>query len=1045
MKLCLQRGHLSANASAHDRWAFSSPGTRYGRSTREQYGMGLIEVMVALFLLMLVLGPTLFFLIGGMNLQADNRFRVAATSLVDKQLSHFESSFLQWFPEAGAGPHGNLTNPPVCNAFSGTTFSGATNGCGVFNPSAFLPQSQRIGRITYKLSYSESWVSSTPNNALGCAVTPTGPFPPAMIRVQVTSSWLLSGKTQSVTSSTYVPVPLEYYNISDGYIAVHDRAANVSVGAPPVPVYVFGLGGLYISQLDGNGCAFFINLPVNPNTGQATYEVATGGFYRLVTVCAGHTTPVPFASGGGTVGGGCGSVSGKGAAQGQLTLNPKVLKYLLQPLNTTSPSQTVTATNTGTWPVAIYNVSISGAQANNFNVTSDGCANQVLMPNASCTFAVDFAPTDIQNLYIYIASVSVTSDAANGTQTVSLYGTIPGCYSPTVLKYHPIGYWKLNDTGGRTAQDFSGNNYTGSLHGGVTEGYNPGPILCNPNDTAMQMNGTNGEVTTPINNFIAGQMTIEAWFKINSWPNSPNPCCGNARIVSNDHTDNTGQTYGFELGVNYGGRSGFFWVGNGTTAVNASWSLSSPLVLGQWYFYAGTYNGSTVNAYLDGQLVASEGWNNQAVAAAPYPVSIGYDPAYNGDYLQGDVAQVALFSGALTQSDLQLEYSTASKTSTGSLSSARIQQANSIGAYSNYCYSNLVSNGMMPSFYWRLDDQNNNISNGGNGNGPVFFNSSPRVGGSQLPRTPYNNNNWSSNYGYGVGGLSNSYYSPVGCNPFENALNFSALPGYAAWNSSWGVATSAEQPNPNNFSIEAWFKTNMTGGIVGFGNAQTGASSDYDRMLWVGPSGHLHFGVWIGSASILSSNAPVNNGQWHFVVASIGPSGMHLYVDGVQVASNGTTQGQQGYSGWWRIGELPGPCWPDTSGCSSLMPFVGKISQVAIFPYQVTTQMVQLQYTQAAPPEIVPSISWGGVAGQITGQGPNVTWSFNWPYTGMSGWCQSWDAPSTSGSPCFTTNSGWLSTNGLSPGIHEVYLTFYWPNGYRAVVESPPVTIPPGW
>ncbi len=1028
----------------------------YRRTRGAENGMTLVEVLISLVLLMLVLVPAALFLVSGINLAQSSSIRTTAISIASGQVSKLRTALSAFYPPM----------PAICNPYTGPSnnpFGGALTSCGVFQQAqGVLPASERVGAATYTVSYHLDWASSpsyaSTSPSSSCASPSISPYPAAMVNVVVDVGYMLHNHHYSVSASALIDTPSSYYSPSYGYVAVYGGP-----GSSGKPVYLTGnsVAGYetFVSQYDSNGCAFFINVnATSPNSSNpATYEaVSPTGAARNVVVCTNQTSVVPlYTSGVGTGAeaggfGGCGALSAARNVHPEISVTPTSLTLTDSSFTSPGASKSVTVTNIGTWPLTISSATTSGPNGSTFAVTSgSSCVGSggpvTINPGQTCTVSVDFQPNNT-SVYTYYGTLDISSDATNNQDVqVSLKGIALDCYEQVVHSYGPTAYWPLTGTT-PTATDYSGNNYNGTLNGSITEGVSPGPALCNPAETAMQLNG-NGEVTTSLKNFTPNQLTVEAWFKVNSWPtNTSNPCCGNARIVANAHTDVS--STGFELVVNNGGRGGFFDVGNGSGQGKAVWSLSNPLLLKQWYFYAGVYNGSSINSYIDGQLVASNNWNGGAIAASPYPVAIGYDPAYNGDYLQGDVGQVALFSSALSQSDLQKEYAAASTPSSGIPSSARMGQASTTLAASDYCYSNYVSNILSPSFYWRLDDQNNDLPNSGNGSGPVFFNSASTSNGPVPPDTPWGNNNW-ANYGYGQGGLSSSGYSPVGCNPTESSLDFSALPSWAPWNSSWGIATSAQQTNPSTVTIEAWFKTNMPGGIMGFGNGPVGLTSENGKMLWVGPGGHLHFGVWnlaINNYVELSSPAPVTDLQWHFAVASLGPSGMQLYLDGALVASNSTTQGQAGYSGYWRIGELPGICWPHTYGCSSLMPFIGKISQVAVFPYQMSSAQVQTQYSMAQPAMAVPTVTWGGAAvGQLTSSGPLVTWSFVSPL-GLTGWCQSWDAPSTSPGACYPTadGAGWLSTDGLSVGIHEVYLTFYGPNGQRAVVESPPVTIPTG-
>ncbi len=72
---------------------------------------------------------------------------------------------------------------------------------------------------------------------------------------------------------------------------------------------------------------------------------------------------------------------------------------------------------------------------------------------------------------------------------------------------------------------------------------------------------------------------------------------------------------------------------------------------------------------------------------------------------------------------------------------------------------------------------------------------------------------------------------------------------------------------------------------MGFGNAPSGNSSNYDRHIYMDGSGIVRFGVWNGQADTVASPTALNDGQWHQVVGTQGPDGMKLYVDGVLVGT----------------------------------------------------------------------------------------------------------------------------------------------------------------
>ena len=155
--------------------------------------------------------------------------------------------------------------------------------------------------------------------------------------------------------------------------------------------------------------------------------------------------------------------------------------------------------------------------------------------------------------------------------------------------------------------------------------------------------------------------------------------------------------------------------------------------------------------------------------------------------------------------------------------------------------------------------------------------------------------------------------------------------------SSGLVSSKQSVTGPSVFTEELWFNTTSTSGgkLMGFGDAQTGNSSNYDRHIWMDGDGTLHFGTWTGNANIVSSGAGYNDGKWHQVAASIGADGMALYVDGARVDANGNT-GSQPYNGYWRVGG-------DTSWGGNPY-FAGSIDEVAVYPTVLSAARIAAHY-----------------------------------------------------------------------------------------------------
>ncbi len=156
-----------------------------------------------------------------------------------------------------------------------------------------------------------------------------------------------------------------------------------------------------------------------------------------------------------------------------------------------------------------------------------------------------------------------------------------------------------------------------------------------------------------------------------------------------------------------------------------------------------------------------------------------------------------------------------------------------------------------------------------------------------------------------------------------------------------GVRTGgAAITGPDRFTLSMW--VNLTGGqgrLIGFSNVASGSSSRYDRHLYLDNAGYVRFGIWTGTATTIRSNNPVTGGL-HHIAATLGPAGMRLYVDGVlQTAQNaGVTQGEQGYTGYWRVGWDNLNSWT-ALGSAAPVPS-GTLDEVAIWNSTLTSAQI---------------------------------------------------------------------------------------------------------
>ncbi|MCX5609660.1 MULTISPECIES: DNRLRE domain-containing protein [unclassified Streptomyces] len=152
----------------------------------------------------------------------------------------------------------------------------------------------------------------------------------------------------------------------------------------------------------------------------------------------------------------------------------------------------------------------------------------------------------------------------------------------------------------------------------------------------------------------------------------------------------------------------------------------------------------------------------------------------------------------------------------------------------------------------------------------------------------------------------------------------------------------------STYTIETWFKTNTTRGgkLFGFGNNQSRGSNQYDKHLYMTNDGRLVFGVYTGATRTVTTGAAYNDNQWHHAVATQGPGGMTLYVDGVQKGTLNVTT-HENFSGYWHAGGDSLGGWPDRPTSEY---WAGQLDETAVYPTVLSSAQVQNHHALATAP-----------------------------------------------------------------------------------------------
>ncbi len=252
-----------------------------------------------------------------------------------------------------------------------------------------------------------------------------------------------------------------------------------------------------------------------------------------------------------------------------------------------------------------------------------------------------------------LATVSLLGPASPAAGTT----TVPS-YSAHVLGLHPSAYYRLAETSGTTAADASGNGVTGTYAtSGVTYGV-PGP-LTSQSDSAVSYLSPGRDFTTPAIAASdtslpmgASPRTEEVWFKSTALPTG---CFGSASwdgMLAIGYGSNASSTSYFGIGVCATQVAVGQIDASGPTDV-----ASSPVALnsGGWNLLDATYDGTTIDVYVDGQLAGSFAATLATVPGSGLAIGEGtlnpFGAEYTGFY--GSIGEPAVYPTALTPAEIQ--------------------------------------------------------------------------------------------------------------------------------------------------------------------------------------------------------------------------------------------------------------------------------------------------------------------------------------------------------------------------------------------------------
>jgi hypothetical protein len=489
-----------------------------------------------------------------------------------------------------------------------------------------------------------------------------------------------------------------------------------------------------------------------------------------------------------------------------------------------------------------------------YNLLRDGSTTPIYTTTMSSTFwnlpVMHFVDTGLSPGSVHTYKLQVVDPFGNKTTSaatppLTITSVALSQYAQDVLGDNASNYWRLGEPSGTTGNDYAGytslTEATGVGHGAV------GAIIGDP-DAASTFDGTtNGVASTTTAVDGPNLFSVEAWF-------STTTTAGGKILGFGDASSGESSSYDRQIYMDNSGHIVFGVYNNGVYSIQSAKTYND----GSYHHVVGTLSPAGLILYIDGKRVGTNGGTTVGQTYTGYwrvgEDNLGGWPSQpTSSAFAGSIDDVAVYPAALTISQVQKHY----------VDSGR---ALSIPAVPADSYGKAVYNAQ-PDLYWRLDE----------------------LAGTTAADTSPNGND-----GVYAGGYTQGQPSPVS-GPIGTAVAFDG--------SSGTIGSAATVNDPSTYTESAWFNTTTTHGgkIIGFGNQQSGNSSNYDRHVYMENSGQLTFGVWTGTTNTATSSSAYNDGKWHQMVATQGFDGMKLYVDGQLVATNAQTQSQS-YTGYWRVG-----------------------------------------------------------------------------------------------------------------------------------------------
>lgn len=203
-----------------------------------------------------------------------------------------------------------------------------------------------------------------------------------------------------------------------------------------------------------------------------------------------------------------------------------------------------------------------------------------------------------------------------------------------------VGWWKFDETDGTSANDSSLNSNEGTLAASLSFSGNGTTGSIN---RALTFDGIDDYIQAPDDDSLNPEkITISAWIKADSFTN-------NQDIISKRNSSNIG---------------GYVWETSGTSGdvrlwhyISGAWNNTIVTIpTGQWSLVTSTYDGETINGYINGVLEASNTTPSGPLNNDNGVFRIAANTVSLARFLKAQLDDIRIYNRALTASEIQALY-----------------------------------------------------------------------------------------------------------------------------------------------------------------------------------------------------------------------------------------------------------------------------------------------------------------------------------------------------------------------------------------------------